>query len=137
MLGRRASRLAPPRPVVVRPARAALPCTLAACTLRPRRAPSSRAPIAHFPPTGTAITPAHYPGGAMLGRRASRLRLLRHPGARRGIPPSLARLPLPCAPDASKMNRRPPSDGLSTPAPVSTIPKIPVNKRICLRTRSP
>ena len=57
MLGRRASRLAPPRPVVVRPARAALPCALAACTLRPRRAPSSRAPIAHFPPWAPPLHP--------------------------------------------------------------------------------
>ena len=30
----------------------------------------------------------------MLGRRASRLRSLRHPDARLGIPPSLARAPV-------------------------------------------
>ena len=83
-----------------------------------------------------SITPAHYPGGAMLGRRASRLRPLRHPGAWLGIPISPAR-PVACAPKASKMDSRTPSDGLSTPACVSAIPKIPVNKRICLRTRSP
>ena len=65
MLGRRASRLAPPRYI----ARGGSPSArFVASHLAPLAAP-----VARFP-----ITPAHYPCGAMVGRRASRLAPYRH-----------------------------------------------------------
>ena len=64
-----ASRASLPGPVIARPC----------CALLPRTPPPRTSPPCHCPARHrTAITHAYYPGGAMVGRRASRLAPYRH-----------------------------------------------------------